>query len=196
MKKIFLGTMAAAAAMLVTAAPASATGVIQCESDNGLPDLGGCTINFTGTTTGGFGGYFDTSVLAQSFTDIYEITLAQSGLLGIGLTTTGVAGSDIDFTVVVLTEGVVPYTVIGGLTQTGFDPMSEQYAGLFGLEAGTYRISLTASSPAGFTGGSYLGDLSFTSVPEPATWAMMLAGFGAVGYSLRRRKAYKLVQAV
>ena len=25
------------------------------------------------------------------------------------------------------------------------------------------------------------------SVPEPATWAMMLLGFGAVGYSLRRR---------
>jgi hypothetical protein len=25
-------------------------------------------------------------------------------------------------------------------------------------------------------------------VPEPATWAMMLFGFGAVGYSVRRRK--------
>lgn len=33
-------------------------------------------------------------------------------------------------------------------------------------------------------------------VPEPATWAMMLVGFGAVGYSLRRRKAYRLLQAV
>jgi hypothetical protein len=27
------------------------------------------------------------------------------------------------------------------------------------------------------------------AVPEPATWAMMLLGFGAVGYSMRRRKA-------
>lgn len=25
-------------------------------------------------------------------------------------------------------------------------------------------------------------------VPEPATWAMMVAGFGAVGYALRRRE--------
>jgi hypothetical protein len=25
-------------------------------------------------------------------------------------------------------------------------------------------------------------------VPEPTTWAMMLIGFGAVGYSMRRRK--------
>lgn len=33
-------------------------------------------------------------------------------------------------------------------------------------------------------------------VPEPATWAMMLLGFGAVGYSLRRRPRRRLVQAV
>ena len=27
------------------------------------------------------------------------------------------------------------------------------------------------------------------AVPEPATWALMMLGFGAIGYSLRRRKA-------
>lgn len=31
-------------------------------------------------------------------------------------------------------------------------------------------------------------------VPEPATWAMMLLGFGAVGFSLRRRNQGTLVQ--
>ena len=34
--------------------------------------------------------------------------------------------------------------------------------------------------------GSYTGIISF-AVPEPTTWAMMLLGFGAVGYALRRR---------
>jgi hypothetical protein len=34
-------------------------------------------------------------------------------------------------------------------------------------------------------------------VPEPATWAMFLMGFGAVGYSMRSRKVgYKALQAV
>jgi hypothetical protein len=36
-----------------------------------------------------------------------------------------------------------------------------------------YQITIAAVTPA---------------VPEPATWAMMLLGFGAVGYSMRRRK--------
>ena len=36
-----------------------------------------------------------------------------------------------------------------------------------------------------------------SAVPEPATWAMMLIGFGTVGYSMRRRKvSYKALQAV
>ena len=33
------------------------------------------------------------------------------------------------------------------------------------------------------------------AVPEPATWAMMLIGFGAIGASLRRRKAALRTQA-
>ena len=33
------------------------------------------------------------------------------------------------------------------------------------------------------------------AVPEPATWAMMLVGFGAAGYSLRRRRRATALQA-
>ena len=33
------------------------------------------------------------------------------------------------------------------------------------------------------------------AVPEPATWAMMLLGFGAVGFAMRRRRAPVLAQA-
>jgi len=34
-----------------------------------------------------------------------------------------------------------------------------------------------------------------SAVPEPATWAMMLVGFGAAGYSLRRRRKVTLQAA-
>lgn len=41
-----------------------------------------------------------------------------------------------------------------------------------------------------------LGGLGMQSaVPEPGTWAMLLLGFGAMGYSLRRRRPQHLMQA-
>ncbi len=66
--------------------------------------------------------------------------------------------------------------------------------------------SLTAIAPASFpaangalrtfravTGGQFSADpsptaLAAAAVPEPATWTMLLAGFGLVGFSMRRRK--------
>jgi hypothetical protein len=59
------------------------------------------------------------------------------------------------------------------------------------LAAGTYSITITgdcgAGCPAGF--GVRLDSVS-GSVPEPASWALMLGGFGMVGGAMRsRRKA-------
>jgi hypothetical protein len=43
--------------------------------------------------------------------------------------------------------------------------------------------------------GGYLEDVRLAVVPEPATWAMMLGGFGLLGAALRRRGAAKPVLA-
>jgi hypothetical protein len=45
---------------------------------------------------------------------------------------------------------------------------------------------------------SYGGNITFApnAVPEPATWAMMLVGFGMVGSAMRyRRRSTKVVYA-
>ena len=42
------------------------------------------------------------------------------------------------------------------------------------------------SSPY-IAGDAYIRNLTVSSVPEPATWAMFLLGFGAIGWTLRRR---------
>jgi hypothetical protein len=50
-------------------------------------------------------------------------------------------------------------------------------------------VSQFAATPGGST-SDYLGQASFmaTAVPEPVTWAMMIAGMGMIGGSLRYRR--------
>jgi hypothetical protein len=54
-----------------------------------------------------------------------------------------------------------------------------------------YTIDLTTGSTTlvgAYNLSSNIAGLAFLSgVPEPATWAMMMAGFGCVGFSMRRR---------
>ena len=65
--------------------------------------------------------------------------------------------------------------------------------GLRGLEPGDFAtftakrvfVDFTASSP-----GDYVRVLTTGAVPEPATWGLMLLGFGLVGAALRRRPAH------
>ncbi|KTT71870.1 PEPxxWA-CTERM sorting domain-containing protein [Sphingomonas endophytica] len=49
------------------------------------------------------------------------------------------------------------------------------------------NVTMTSASGQFLTGGAAAG------VPEPATWAMMLLGFGAVGVAVRRRRAAPLI---
>jgi hypothetical protein len=38
------------------------------------------------------------------------------------------------------------------------------------------------------SGGTFGGTLTFAAVPEPATWALLILGFGLVGGALRRKE--------
>jgi hypothetical protein len=39
-----------------------------------------------------------------------------------------------------------------------------------------------------------MDNLAINPVPEPATWALMLLGFGGIGMALRRRRKPALAQ--
>lgn len=56
------------------------------------------------------------------------------------------------------------------------------------VEVGNYRVSFGGNAPT--TGAVATGNLTFqvAAVPEPATWAMMLVGFGAMGFVISRRR--------
>ncbi len=56
------------------------------------------------------------------------------------------------------------------------------------LEPGNYYYEITGTV-LGSKGGSYILDSYISPVPEPETYAMLLAGLGMIGFSLRRRRA-------
>ena len=60
----------------------------------------------------------------------------------------------------------------------------------------TYRIDLSAGGNTVTSFARIGAGAGVAAVPEPATWAMMLIGFGAMGVSLRRRRrAQTMLQA-
>ncbi len=56
-----------------------------------------------------------------------------------------------------------------------------------------FRARWQSTGPTG--AGSASGPGMVAAVPEPTTWALMLIGFGAVGYSMRKRPSRRLQMA-
>lgn len=144
------------------------------------------TTSPAGATTGIISATFGRAGIgAGTFTDLYQFIVDEPGTGSGSVTTTTsflLSSSDVDFTNIWVNGIVVPITSIGSFFET---------AGIFGvpITAGvfnTIQINYVARGD-----GSYGGNATFvpnSAVPEPATWAMMLFGFGAIGFGMRRRR--------
>jgi hypothetical protein len=178
-----LAMMGVAIATLAVAQSASAaTTVDSCGSGSS------CVINFDGIS-GTFG---NANVTNTPFIDRYLFDLG-AGLLSFTLTSTftGADGGpqDIDFNLVrINAQGA------GGVTNVPLSPGTDEYYSIRNLSvaAGQYALRLGGSGGSNLN-ASYSGTLNFSpaAVPEPATWAMMILGMGAVGFAMRRRRAVK-----
>ena len=191
MRKLVLGLIGASA--LGMASTANATLIIS--STSGILVAGPTTtdnINYSFGYTG--------SGTASPFTETVQWMNTLGGMYGITLSTVASVADgpdDVD-----ITSAFVTGTGIVGQINLGANPFNtdaiENYAlsGL-GLGAGTYTLTIEGTRGSQ---GSYGGNVAFTfadrGVPEPATWALMLLGFGAVGWQLRRRRHPVLAQAV
>lgn len=106
-------------------------------------------------------------------------------------------GGDTAKLTVTSVAGTVPqfdtFTVVPG-TNTHANMGWQQYAYTF--TAFGAQSLLTFASGEDNAYGPALDNVAITAVPEPASWAMMLAGFGVIGYSLRTRKTSMRLQAV
>lgn len=187
-----LALRAALAAAPLAASPAHAallTYRFQAEGTGteitGYGNQGPITRAFTGAVVSFTVPVADGATVAFGYTDLPLFLTASTG--GIGFSTaraTGYTGFEGSGTACFANaDGTLPMAG-GGATDRGCSSL-------------TFRSAFTGGLGTSFTGvitgfevtpGTVANSWSVaTSVPEPAGWALMLAGFGVAGYALRRR---------
>lgn len=128
----------------------------------------------------------NTGLAAGDFSDSFQFRIDQNGLGSGSLSTsTSLAASATDVDIISV--------VVNGLTAAktiSTDGLSEFFnLSNVPITSGTLNtITITGTARGN---GSYGGNVTFTptaAVPEAATWAMMVIGFGAVGAGLRSRR--------
>lgn len=117
-----------------------------------------------------------------AFTNTFNfITPEGYNLTNATISTTALGGNNINFTSVFLNGMAFTLTPTGTFE---FGTLANA-----ALDAGFNNVLTVNGQNSGDS--SFAGTLVFAAVPavpEPATWGMMLLGFGAIGASLRRRR--------
>ena len=104
-----------------------------------------------------------------------------------------------DFTVAFSTDGISFTQVLAGTLAMGTGgALAAQSFDLTGaaryVQLNLLNNHATDPSYIPYT-ATGLAEVSFGAVPEPATWAMMISGFGLVGGAMRRKRAQQAVFA-
>lgn len=201
MRRVIISALAGIG-LAVAAAPAQAAIVVcaqgsSCVSDTTNVNLDAFTNAGTVTGTVGIGGpqvtFTSTQGNLSSNPGAAAVFTADGSLLT-NLTFTILSGfSAAEFNL----ENGDPSSFLVTLTDSGGDTFSETLSKLNGSNifnilapAGTTYTSATfTSTGGGFADLKQLRVTLATAVPEPATWAMILLGFGGIGVAMRRRRS-------
>jgi len=191
---------AAIAATVMTASPAAAATIVQTASSGNGPAYVARFDTTIGTLT---------KVTVES-SYFYRVYLKYAPIMGVPVVSaTGTLGSAAtglyDFTGAYQSVGQTMYNVsvqlsgtAQGVTTSDFGQFTSlPFVALYGalgsasrFEVDGEEVEVAGIGFPGDTSGRFTVTYEFTpAVPEPGTWALMLAGFAMTGYALRRRRA-------
>ena len=86
------------------------------------------------------------------------------------------------------TQMIIPYSQVAEDLALRYTVGTDAFYGYARLDGdGTLDFAFENAANTAITAGATITGALPAAVPEPTTWAMMLMGFGAVGYGMRRR---------
>jgi len=175
------------AILAILAGTALALGSTAASASETLTPINSTVLNAAGTS-----GPFGSVIINQSsFNDTFAFTLDNNVLLNGQVGTIQLANLlNINFTSIYIDS------VTNAFTKTSSDPAAEVWALVnpLTLGSGPHTLFVNGNLANGPGNASYSATLNIAPVPEPATWAMMLLGFGAIGVAMRRRRRPALAQ--
>lgn len=163
----FTTTLSGANETIPNASPATGTGTLTLSSDQNSIHV---QLNWVGLTAPAAASHIHCCAFQGA-----------NGPVAVGFDTPAATSGSID-----RTYDLTLLSTYGAGFQPGQDAATKRAAFLAGLFGGlTYFNVHNANFPA----GEIRGQLALAAIPEPASWAMMIGGFGLVGSALRRRRA-------
>ena len=173
MKLKFVAVAAMSAGLLVTA-------VAHATTTHLGPAVVGTPLSFGGFAAPG------------PFNDIFTFTLPANG--GSGYSVTNFTALPGQFNTVLSTMSLVSnpdgilFNLDDSFLRSSVAPGGNSLVLSWGATPGGNYYIAVGGVTNGAQGGIYNGAISVTAVPEPETYAMMLAGLGAIGFLARRRR--------
>lgn len=135
-----------------------------------------------GSALAGYNATIGNSGVTSPFTDVYTFSIPL-GVPGNGAANAiKLTAANVVFTAFTLAEASFG-TVVGIISG---NQANLTFAG--GATPGAYTLTVAGYKVYPGQSGSYAGNVSVNAVPEPETYAMLLAGLGLVGFTARRRK--------
>lgn len=200
-----IGTWLAGIALAATmAGAASATVTVTLTGTSTSNTLAGADTSFTATIV-----YDETTAVSSGFTSAGNYTqtfyagAVQSASFTSGGVTASFTGATASFAQIITTDSVKSYpndSEAFSIGTSGSNYINASLSGPYTTVSTTQIVSPDTYASGSFAyttnSGNYYGTINSISVasaaasavPEPASWAMLIGGFGLVGAALRRQR--------